>query len=157
MQCIPTHADTHTHTHTCTYTCRYSCTYTYSHMHIHMQIHIHMHMHVHMHMDMRKPHPTHTIHPYTCHSIMYRGGQGAIDINHPWLPAKDNPNVYPVNCSVCKGTCYDRDWARRPGQAGGGPGVKCDMKHAHMNETLAKMIGPCDPGCHVSGGGGSWC
>ena len=32
-------------------------------------------------------------------SIMYRGGNGAIDMQHPWLPAAENPRVQPVNCT----------------------------------------------------------
>jgi hypothetical protein len=85
---------------------------------------------------------------WIAHSIQYRGGPGAIDIDNPWLPAADNPRVIPVNCSVCEGTCYDRGWAIDPHEAGGGSTNKCDMEHAHMNETLAKMISPCDEGCH---------
>ena len=62
---------------------------------------------------------------WIAHSIQYRGGPGTIDVDHPWLPAAENPRVQAVNCSVCKGTCRDRDWAKVPGQAGGGPGTKC--------------------------------
>ena len=36
---------------------------------------------------------------WIAHSIQYRGGPGTIDIDHPWLAAKDNPRVQPVNCS----------------------------------------------------------
>ena len=82
---------------------------------------------------------------WIAHSIQYRGGPGTIDVDHPWLPAAENPRVQAVNCSVCLGTCWDRDWAKTPGQAGGGPGTKCNpMKD---NITHAKSIGPCDLGC----------
>ena len=36
---------------------------------------------------------------WIAHSIQYRGGPGTIDIDHPWLAAKDYPRVQPVNCS----------------------------------------------------------
>ena len=87
---------------------------------------------------------------WIAHSIQYRGGPGTIDPQNPWLPAAQNPRVNAVNCSVCKGSCYDRDWARTPGQAGGGPGTKCDKVHGGMNETLSKLISPCELGCHCN-------
>lgn len=65
-------------------------------------------------------------------------------MNNPWLPAAENPRVKAVNCSVCKGTCWDRDWAKTPGQAGGGPGTKCTSM---PNRTLSKLISPCHLGC----------
>lgn len=82
---------------------------------------------------------------WIAHSIQYRGGPGTIDLNNPWLPAAENPRVMPVNCSVCTGTCWDRDWAQKPGQAGGGPGTKCTPMASNI--THAKSIGPCDIGC----------
>ena len=48
---------------------------------------------------------------WIAHSIQYRGGQGSIDLNNPWVPAAENPRVMAVNCSVCLGACWDRDWA----------------------------------------------
>ena len=39
---------------------------------------------------------------WIAHSIQYRGGPGTIDIDHPWLAAKDNPRVQPVNCSCAQ-------------------------------------------------------
>jgi hypothetical protein len=69
-------------------------------------------------------------------SIMYRGGNGAIDTNNPWLPAAENPRVKAHNCSACEGTCWDRDWSS--------DGKKCSSE---PNQTLAKSIGPCDEGC----------
>ena len=74
---------------------------------------------------------------WVARSIMYRGGQGNIDVDHPWLPVEDNPRVQHVNCSVCEGTCWDRGWSS--------DGKKCDPPG--MNQTLAKLIGPCDVGC----------
>ena len=74
---------------------------------------------------------------WVARSIMYRGGNGAVDPNAPWLPAADNPHVDSVNCSVCEGTCWDRGWST--------DGRKCDPPG--MNQTLAKLIGPCDLGC----------
>jgi len=79
---------------------------------------------------------------WIAHSIQYRGGPGTIDLKNPWLTAKDNPRVLPVNCSVCTGTCWDRDWAHGTGPDAGGH--KCTpMK----NISFAKSISPCDAGC----------
>eukprot|EP00935_MAST-01C_sp_MAST-1C-sp1_P001573 g1573.t1 len=67
-------------------------------------------------------------------SVLYRGQR--IDPDMPWVPAKDNPYVQPVNCSACKGSCWDRGWSP--------DGQKCT---AMKNVTLSKMLGPCELGC----------
>jgi hypothetical protein len=72
---------------------------------------------------------------WVARSVMYRGGQGTVDPLHPWIPVAENPRVQAVNCSACKGTCYDRDWSS--------DGQKC----WNGNTTLFKMIDPCDVGC----------
>jgi hypothetical protein len=68
-------------------------------------------------------------------SVMYRGGDGAIDVDKPWQPVSENMNIKRVNCSACEGTCYDRGWAS--------DGKKCTT----MPKAKAMSIGPCDASC----------
>lgn len=57
-------------------------------------------------------------------SIMYKGGH---------IDDQGNPTGSPVNCSACKGRCYDRDWSH--------DGAKCTAMDP------SSTLGPCDQGC----------